>query len=556
MADIVIIGGGISGLSAGLAIADANAAAKAANPNAPQVSFVVLEGTPRFGGRTLTRDVDLDFGGGYIGATQNYLQWLIHRFQLQTITEFLPNDEKFKWLYEDGQGNITRFPGNDPFAFPGGNNALALLLQLDGMALEVRNHLSDPNSSIQAGLDNISAQDFIDQQRAAWDAVHPAGAPIPNPDPNFAAGMSPQTAEVFAVSVRSAFSVEPKELSFFFLLYYAATAGGYSALVDVSGGAGAAEGTRFALGTQSLVAALIDQNYPNVWPNSVVQDIDYSAPQGATITLKDGTTFAAKQVVVAMSPPASAKLNYVPALSTTPDGQKRVKLCADMQSCLGRTIKGFVRFKTAFWRERSLMGFLLSSTPDPNKYPLDWTLDNVWVAPDNVPYSGSGERSSLMTFIVGAAADHWSTQSLQARADAVIAHLRLVFPFTNADLLDPTNPAGNYVEENWPLQTGAGVGSPNANMPKGTLTNYGSALFTPIGPIHWAGSESATEWCGYMNGAVQAGFRAATEALAELAAAAAPAAAPKAPGAGSGSGGPGAGSGGPSGPLAGGNEAA
>lgn len=34
--------------------------------------------------------------------------------------------------------------------------------------------------------------------------------------------------------------------------------------------------------------------------------------------------------------------------------------------------------------------------------------------------------------------------------------------------------------------------------------------------IHWAGTETATKWCGYMSGAVQAGQRAALEVLAEL----------------------------------------
>lgn len=34
--------------------------------------------------------------------------------------------------------------------------------------------------------------------------------------------------------------------------------------------------------------------------------------------------------------------------------------------------------------------------------------------------------------------------------------------------------------------------------------------------IHWAGTETATQWCGYMSGAVQAGQRAALEVLAEL----------------------------------------
>ena len=35
--------------------------------------------------------------------------------------------------------------------------------------------------------------------------------------------------------------------------------------------------------------------------------------------------------------------------------------------------------------------------------------------------------------------------------------------------------------------------------------------------VHWAGTETATEWRGFMNGAVQAGQRAANEVLDGLA---------------------------------------
>lgn len=40
--------------------------------------------------------------------------------------------------------------------------------------------------------------------------------------------------------------------------------------------------------------------------------------------------------------------------------------------------------------------------------------------------------------------------------------------------------------------------------------------FILIYRIHWGGTETATQWCGYMSGAVQAGQRVALEVLAEL----------------------------------------
>jgi monoamine oxidase len=37
-----------------------------------------------------------------------------------------------------------------------------------------------------------------------------------------------------------------------------------------------------------------------------------------------------------------------------------------------------------------------------------------------------------------------------------------------------------------------------------------------VGLLHWAGTETATQWSGYMDGAVQSGQRAAREVLTAL----------------------------------------
>jgi monoamine oxidase len=56
-------------------------------------------------------------------------------------------------------------------------------------------------------------------------------------------------------------------------------------------------------------------------------------------------------------------------------------------------------------------------------------------------------------------------------------------------------------------------GGPVAYAPPGTLTALGRALHAPAGRIHWAGTELAERWAGYMDGAVRAGERAAAEVL-------------------------------------------
>ena len=53
-------------------------------------------------------------------------------------------------------------------------------------------------------------------------------------------------------------------------------------------------------------------------------------------------------------------------------------------------------------------------------------------------------------------------------------------------------------------------------MRPGGWTAAGAALTRPVGPLHWASSETASEWTGYVEGALQAGERAAAEVVEAL----------------------------------------
>src|SRR5205085_11002132 len=67
-----------------------------------------------------------------------------------------------------------------------------------------------------------------------------------------------------------------------------------------------------------------------------------------------------------------------------------------------------------------------------------------------------------------------------------------------------------FVQKNWlegPWSGGCYVGV----MGPGTMTSYGAGLREPCGRIHWAGTETATEWTGYIEGAIQSGERVAEE---------------------------------------------
>ena len=59
-------------------------------------------------------------------------------------------------------------------------------------------------------------------------------------------------------------------------------------------------------------------------------------------------------------------------------------------------------------------------------------------------------------------------------------------------------------------------GGPTAAVPPASWTRYGQWLRRPVGPIHWAGTETADEWTGFLDGAVRSGQRAAAEVAQRL----------------------------------------
>jgi len=72
-----------------------------------------------------------------------------------------------------------------------------------------------------------------------------------------------------------------------------------------------------------------------------------------------------------------------------------------------------------------------------------------------------------------------------------------------------------YLERDWCAEEWS-QGCYGAFATPGILSRYGRALRAPLGPLHHAGTETATRWAGYLDGAVESGQRAAAEVLTAL----------------------------------------
>jgi len=68
------------------------------------------------------------------------------------------------------------------------------------------------------------------------------------------------------------------------------------------------------------------------------------------------------------------------------------------------------------------------------------------------------------------------------------------------------NNPSDYLEQNWCHEEYIGGGY-LCTTPPGLLSNYGHYLYNSIGRLHWAGTESADRWPGYMEGAVSSAER-------------------------------------------------
>jgi monoamine oxidase len=145
-----------------------------------------------------------------------------------------------------------------------------------------------------------------------------------------------------------------------------------------------------------------------------------------------------------------------------------------------------------FWRRDGLTGQALSE-----RGPARITFDNS--PPDGSP-------GVLLGFLEARYARDLGRLSADERRERVVEGFARVFGPRAA------RPEG-YVERAWADEEWT-RGCYGCYFTPGGWTGYGRALREPIGPIHWAGAETATVWNGYMDGAVQSGEQAAAAVLA------------------------------------------
>ncbi|MCY7350737.1 MAG: flavin monoamine oxidase family protein [Cytophagaceae bacterium] len=415
----------------------------------------LIEARDRVGGRVYTQQFDdfyLDLGAAWIGPTQDKLYALCREFGLDTFKTY---DEGKSTLLINSR--VKRYNGLIP-PLP-----IPALLSLDS-GIKKFNKLAKTISRETPWLspeaehwDSMTLHTWMERQMRFGTARR-----------------------LFRIAAEAIWAAPPNEISMLHALFYARSAGDLEMLMNIKGGA---QEERIAGGAQGVTNALAASLPPEV--------LQLSAPMKTILQTETGVGvvgvnfhFSGKQVIVALPPTLAGRLEYRPLLPAQRDQlTQRVPM--------GQVWKCYAVYDKPFWRKNGLNGLLATDE------------GFVSVTFDNSPKDGS--KGILMGFVLANQARRFSDLTPDERQQLILNEFARAFgeeakrPLFYLDK--------SWAEEEFSRGCYAGV------MPTGAWTSLGRALRDPCGRIHWAGTETAEIWNGYMEGAVRSGERAAGEVL-------------------------------------------
>lgn len=280
--------------------------------------------------------------------------------------------------------------------------------------------------------------------------------------------------ELLGAGLESVFAASPRELSLLHALFYIHAGKDLDTLFGTTDGA---QATRVDGGMQPVaerLAAGLDVRLAHP-----VRAIEH----GERVTLHhDRGTLVADRAIIAIPPHLVAAIAFTPALPP-----ERARLVAGMP--MGAVIKCTAVYPTPFWRSRGLSGMALS-----DRGPLHVVFDNS--PPD-------GSCGVLMGFAEADHARRLGKLTLAERQAEAVACLARIHG-------DEARAVAHYTDHVWESDPWSG-GCYGAFAPPGLWTSVGSVIRTPVGRLHWAGTETAGRWTGYIDGAIASGLRAAGE---------------------------------------------
>lgn len=450
---VLIVGAGLAGLYAARALARRG------------VRVRVLEARDRVGGRTLSHRLPsgdvIELGAQWLGPGQDRLIALVAELGLPTLAQ--PHQGKKVLALGD---RVSTYGGDIPsLPLLGLLDLQRTLWRVDAMAKKVpREHPSEAPDAAQ--WDSMTVESWKQAN------VHTEGARA-----------------LFDIAVAAIFAAEPAELSLLYFLHYIHAGNGIMNLSTIREGAqqtrlvGGFQQVSERLAADPLLAGRLQLGQP---VRAIHQD-----DSGVTVLTqtRDGgeARYRAPYVLLTIPPALCTRIDFQPELPAMRQGlQARMPM--------GSVCKCIATYPRPFWRERGFSGEAVS-----DRGPIRAVFDDS---------SADGQRGGLLGFMLGDHLRGEAGRDPELRKKSVLAAFARFF---GEEALHPEH----YIEHNWTAETYS-AGCYTGIMPPATMTRFGQALRAPVGRLHFAGTETATHFPGYMEGALQSGARGADELLARL----------------------------------------
>jgi monoamine oxidase len=422
---------------------------------------LILEADERVGGRILTQDVipgvPVELGAQWIGDTHERMFRLAAELGVETFAQYDEGETSYELA---GSGVLRENEFHARFA-----DELAelerVLRHLDELAAEV---------PVEAPWQAPRA--------AEWDVIT-AGTWYDNQ------GLSPVARTLLEICTVGILAVPTVEVSFLHLLFTIQTCGVTSELFAES--EGGAQTTRIVGGTSEIPNRLAALVADHIVLNVPVQLIEHTA-DSVTAHCRGGLVARGRRIIVAISPTLAGRIMYDPPLNGVRD-----QLTQRLPN--GSAMKAFFIYDEPFWRNDGFNGQLISDV-GPARMSNDTCIPG-------------DDHGVILLFLEGDQARTYGRVPAAQRREGLTAEL--VRHFGSAAAKPEFYVDGEWSERQWTR------GCYNANHGPHVWTTYGPALTAPIGVIHWASTDTATYWSAYMEGAVDAGERAAQAVIVELA---------------------------------------
>jgi monoamine oxidase len=415
------------------------------------LNVVVLEARKRVGGRSwsvrMKDGTFVDFGGQWVGSTQERFYALIKEMGGET---YLSPGAGLTTLQRGilNTDEYHRIRDDTDASFPGGDLYAMAKKAVNDLAMTVDREAPWTHADA-ARLDSITFAEWL-RQNVENDGVR----------------------KLVATEVGSVPSASAEEISMLHLGWLIRACDDLNALF------GPAQADRVIGGTQTVARRVANKLGSAIRLGQPVRKIEWS-DRGAVVRT-DTLSVATRHVIVAIPPNLAGAIEYEPSLPVN-----RVQVTQRWPQ--GLVIKVAMIYPRPFWRDDGLAGT---------------SYDHVSIMGETADSSNpeSISRAGVLTGFVYS--DNARTASVMAPEDR-----KKLFLAEIARRFGPKGLAPEYYHEsNWSTDQWT-RGCFTGFLTPGATALLGPAMRAPVGPIRWAGTETATHWPSFIDGAIRSGER-------------------------------------------------